>query len=292
MGWRTLVITGCCKLDLRLGNLNIRRQDQLQQVHIGELSQLIIESTAVSLTSALLSELMKQKVKVLFCDEQHNPQSELVPYYGSYDCSARIRAQITWTEEAKQSLWTRLVFEKIKWQRALLQHRGLEEEGLLGHYLDELQPNDLSNREGHAAKVYFNALFGQSFSRDDEGNVLNRALDYGYSLLLSILNREIIANGYLTQLGVFHRNQFNPFNLSCDLMEPLRPLVDAIVVEEAFTDFGRDEKRSLLSLFQKKLKVSGRSYYLDEACRIYVKAVLDALDAQKIQELKFVEYEF
>ncbi len=39
---------------------------------------LIIESTAISLTTMLLSELTKHKIKVVFCDEKHNPQSELI----------------------------------------------------------------------------------------------------------------------------------------------------------------------------------------------------------------------
>ena len=58
---------------------------------------------------------------------------------------------------------------------------------------------------------------------------INAALNYGYSIVLSVFNREITANGYLTQLGLFHDNMFNQYNLSCDLMEPFRPFVDIAV---------------------------------------------------------------
>ena len=87
---------------------------------------------------------------------------------------------------------------------------------------------DASNREGHAAKVYFNALFGMDFTRSADISI-NAALNYGYSLLLSAFNREISANGYLTQLGIYHNNMFNHFNLACDFMEPYRVIVDWFV---------------------------------------------------------------
>ena len=113
-------------------------------------------------------------------------------------------------------MWTQIVAEKIKNQAKVLEIYKLPQSSMLMGYIDELELNDKSNREGHAAKVYFNALFGKSFSRNDECPI-NAALNYGYSIVLSVFNREITANGYLTQLGLFHDNMFNQYNLSCDL---------------------------------------------------------------------------
>ena len=50
--------------------------------------------------------------------------------------------------------------------------------------------NIMTNREAHAAKVYFNSLFGKEFSRDDV-NSINAALNYGYGILLSNFNKEL-----------------------------------------------------------------------------------------------------
>ena len=83
-----------------------------------------------------------------------------------------------------------------------LQHWKCEEADLLYQYINEIEFGDVTNREGHAAKVYFNALFGMDFTRSAE-NVTNAALNYGYSLLLSTFNRCVVANGYITQLGAF-----------------------------------------------------------------------------------------
>ena len=61
---------------------------------------------------------------------------------------------------------------------------GLSEADKLFVYLEEMEFNDVSNREGHAAKVYFNAMFGKGFSRTDE-NPVNAALNYGYNIILA-----------------------------------------------------------------------------------------------------------
>ena len=72
MSWRTVVISSNAKLDYQMGYLVVRRDD-IKKVYIDEISILIIENTAVSLTAALLSALTKKKVKVIFCDEKRNP---------------------------------------------------------------------------------------------------------------------------------------------------------------------------------------------------------------------------
>ena len=290
-GWRTIVITERCKLDLRYNNMNIRKNESLKQVNISEIGVLIIESTSVSITSALLSELMKNKIKVIFCDETHNPESELIPYYGGYDSSERIKSQIFWDDEIKESLWTLIVSEKIRKQMEILKYFNLKEYKLLENYMFQVEHFDVTNREGHAAKVYFNSLFGVNFNRDDKENVINMALDYGYSILLSLFNREVVSNGYITNIGLFHRNKFNPFNLSCDLMEPFRPLVDKLVVEIGIDNFGTDEKRNLQQLLSTQLYIKNKEYYLQDVIKIYTKSLLDGLDERDLTNLWFYENE-
>lgn len=158
MSWRTVVITKTSKLDYSMGYLVVRDVESTAKIHISEISVLIVESTAVSVTAALLNEMI-----------------------------------------------------------------------------------DKTNREGHAAKVYFNALFGKSFSRNDDCPI-NAALNYRYSIILSLFNREIVASGYVTQLGLFHNNMFNQYNLSCDLMEPFRPFVDTVVKDMNPQKFEKQEK--------------------------------------------------
>lgn len=91
MGWRTVAVTKQAKLDYSMGYMVVRDAENTVKIHIDEISLLIIENTATSVTTALLSKLTASKVKVIFCDEKRNPSSELVSYYGSYDCSKAIK---------------------------------------------------------------------------------------------------------------------------------------------------------------------------------------------------------
>ena len=285
MSWRVVAITKRCKLDLRLNYLVVRGDETLR-IHLSEISTLIIETTTVSITTALLCELTKRKIKVIFCDEKHNPSSELVPYYGSHDTSDKVRVQVKWTEAIKAEIWTEIIKEKIKNQAILLERLEKSEAKLLRKYIYEVKLNDETNREGHAAKVYFNALFGMAFGRNEE-NYINSSLNYGYSIILSAVNREIVSFGYITQLGLFHDNMFNQFNLSCDLMEPFRPIVDEIVYNMQPKKFDIDEKIILMDALNKEVIIDNKKQYVNNAIKIYCKSVLDALDSNDISKMRF-----
>lgn len=284
MSWRIVVIRERAKLDLQLGYMVVRRET-VQKIHLSEISIVMIENTAVSLTAALLAELVKQKIKVVFCDAKRNPAAELLPYYGAFDTSAKIRQQIGWTEENKGNVWTAIVRNKICNQAGMLAVCQKKEFELLLGYIDELKFADESNREGHAAKVYFNALFGKGFSRADT-NSINAALNYGYAMLLSMCNREIVSNGYITQLGIHHCNVFDDFNFGSDLMEIFRPFIDAKVYEMWQCDkleiFETAEKTEILSTLNREVKVSGKNYTLNYAVKLYCKGIFAALNDEDV----------
>lgn len=289
-GWRIIVVTGKGKLDLRYNSISIRRDNRTDFIHIGEVNTLILETTTISITAALMCELIKQKVKVIFCDEKSNPHFELLPFYGSHDCSAKIKEQIAWTDFLKESLWTVIVTEKIENQMKLLKKLNKEEYRILEEYLSQIEHNDNTNREGHSAKIYFSALFGNNFSRNKE-NSLNAFLNYGYQLLLSAFNKEIVANGYLTQIGLFHKNMFNYYNLSSDLMEPFRVIVDELAYKENPQKFEKDEKRKLQNILNLKFRINNVNHYLSDIIKIYTKSIFDALSANDLSLVRFFEDE-
>ncbi len=289
MSWRTVVVASSAKLDYQMGFMVIRKQDVVK-VHISEIAVVLIETTAVSITAALLSELTKKKVKVIFCDEKRNPSSELVSYYGCHDTSMKIRKQMEWTAELKAAVWTEIVSEKIRKQAEHLTDCEREEAELLYQYISEIHFGDETNREGHAAKVYFNALFGMDFSRSAE-NSINAALNYGYGIILSAFNREIVANGYITQIGLFHDNMFNQFNLGSDLMEPFRPLVDRVVKEIRPVKFEHEEKMQMLQILQQEVIIAGRKEYVNNAIKIYCRSIFDALNDNDTSLIKFYRNE-
>ena len=285
MSWRTIVISKRAKLDLQLGYMVVR-SEEVTKIVLSEISTILIESTAVSLTTGLLAELSKRKIKVIFCDEKRNPSSELVSYYGSHDTSNKVRKQIAWKQNTKEAVWTEIVTEKIRKQKEILEILGKEESEILSSYIKEITWNDGTNREGHAAKVYFNALFGLDFTRTED-NYINAGLNYGYSIILSAFTREIVANGYITQLGLFHDNMFNQFNLASDLMEPFRPLVDRLVSHMTLVEFEHTQKMELVNLMNQEVIINERCELISNAIKIYCKSVFDALEDADVSLIRF-----
>ncbi|MDO4556683.1 MAG: type II CRISPR-associated endonuclease Cas1 [Lachnospiraceae bacterium] len=285
MSWRIVVISKRAKLEQKLNYMVVRGDDTVR-IHLSEIAVLVIESTAVSLTTALLCELVKRKVKVIFCDEKRNPSSELVPSYGSHDTSGKIRMQIEWSDNIKGMVWTEIVAEKIRKQQGLLKKLHRDEAEMLGQYVTEIEYADRTNREGHAAKVYFNAIFGMEFTRSAD-DPINAALNYGYGIILSAFTREIVANGYITQIGLFHDNQFNPFKFASDLMEPFRTLIDAEVYDMKPEKLEREEKLRLVNCLNKNVVIAGKTQYVMNAVKIYCKSVFGALNEKDISLIKF-----
>lgn len=289
MGWRTVLISGRAKLDLKLNNMVIRK-DETIKIHIPDIAILIIESTTVSITTALIERLVEEKIKIIFSGKDHNPIGEIVNYYNKHNSVAIIRKQISWTESIKKKVWKEIIKEKIKNQSILVSYESIENSNLLLNYLLEIKEGDISNREGHAAKVHFNTLFGKSFTRAED-NAINAMLNYGYTILLSTFTREITASGYLTQIGIFHDNQFNYYNLASDLMEPLRPMIDRIVYLHYPEYFGKKEKMEILTIFEKEVLIGSTKYTLLNAISEYCKSIFKALEEGDVEFIEFIDYE-
>lgn len=275
MGFRTVSINSRCKLEMKLNYL-VCKGEETQRIFLDEISTLIIHSTAVVVTTALLSELVKRNIKVVFCNEKHNPVAELMPYHGSYNNALKLKQQLGWSKNIKQMVWTEIVAKKIINQAKHLRFlKKFEEADKMIDYAEQVELNDESNREGHAAKLYFATLFSKDWNRDC-GDFYSKALNYGYTVLLSTFNREIVKMGYLTQLGIWHENQFNDFNLSCDLIEPFRPIVDRIVYSLEKDD--ENFKSNILKMTEQQVYISGKLMYLENAIEMYIRSVFSALN--------------
>lgn len=290
MGWRTIIAREKSKIDFRMNYLCVRQGDRYNEIFIKEIDSIILESTAISVTAFALNELIKEKVNIVFCNEKRNPSAQLLPLQGSHDSSQSIRNQINWSDLRKQEIWTKLVEQKIKNQAIVLKTIGLTGYKEIEKHLAQLTINDETNREGHAAKEYFKALFGNFYSRKQESTI-NAALNYGYSILLSCINREIASKGYLTQLGIGHCNVDNPFNLGSDLIEPLRYIVDWCVINNNFEKFEKEEKMVLCGLLDETVLINNTKQSLKNAINIYVHSVINALESPKKALPSFIDYE-
>ena len=242
-----------------------------------------------SVAAYLLKELAEKKINIIFCDEKHNPFGEVVPYYSKHNTSKMIKEQIKWKVSDKDKIWAEIVKNKIMNQALLLKKTKSPKYKLILSYIDEVVDGDKTNREGHAAKVYFNALYGNSFVRNSDDQI-NAALNYGYAILQSAINKEIINNGYLTQLGIHHKNEFNEFNLTCDLMESFRIVIDNFVYYNQERKLDTEYKLDIVNILNGTFKYQGKNYTLKDIIKMYVKNTLDSVNNSENYK-EFVYYE-
>lgn len=283
MSWRTVVVKNRCKLSYKNDYMVIFSDGKEKVLHISEIGTLIIENTATVITTYLLCELARFKVKVIFCDHKRNPFGEIVPYYGAYNTSKQLKKQSQWQQDQKDAVWQKIVFQKISQQANVikLELKDHVPSGILTEFAKTIKPGDKTNREAHAAKLYFKTLFGLKFSRDSDSDI-NAALNYGYAVLLSAFNREINSCGYSTTMGVNHSNEYNPFNLTCDLMEPFRPLIDREVYglrSFAFDDF---VKSRLIDVLNHKVVIFSKEQFVSNAIEIYVREFFKSMEDKKV----------
>ena len=277
MGWRTVVVNTHSKLSYKNNHLIFKDASRTELIHLSEVDILLLETTDIVLSTMLIKRLVDENILVIFCDDKRLPTAYLMPYYGRHDSSLQLSRQIAWNEDVKAEIWTTIIAQKILNQAFYLGSCGFLEKSQsvidLYHGLDLFDP---SNREGHAARIYFNTLFGNDFSREQDSDV-NAALDYGYTLILSMFAREIVLSGCMTQFGLKHANQFNQFNLASDIMEPFRPIIDRIVYENRSSSFVKI-KRELFTIFSDTFYYNDKEMYLTNIVSDYTKKVIQSLN--------------
>jgi len=289
MAFRTVKISSRAKLELELNYLVIRNENVIK-VCIEEISLLILENQQIVITNALLAKLVENKVRIIFCDSNHNPIGELEPYSLSYNSSSKIKTQFNWEEERKMICWTLIVKQKIFNQVKLLSKLNKKETAnKLIEYYKEIEINDSTNREGLSAKLYFCALYGNNFERRSDLFVVNKYLNYGYSILLSAINREISSFGYLNGVGIHHIGETNPFNLGCDFIEPFRPFIDEVSLSKEINE--DNYKKQMIEVLEKEISCNNNKTILVNAIHFYVQSIFTFLKGgdSNICEVTFLD---
>jgi len=281
MGFRVLTVNVHSKLSYKNNHLIFRGEEQVEMIHLSEIDVVIVETTDVVVTSMLIAKMIEEKILLIFCDANRLPIAHVDAFYGRHDSSLQLQKQIGWQEREKLTIWTEIIRQKIKNQSSFLgKIKFKQEKESVATYAAELSLSDPSNREGTAARLYFNTLFGAAFTRDQHNNV-NAGLDYGYTLLMALFARQIVINGCMTQLGLKHANQFNSFNFASDLMEPFRIVVDEIIYEYRDHEF-IVMKRMLFKMFEATYGYQGQEMFLTNIVNDYVKKTISMLHGETV----------
>ena len=281
MGFRAICIESRCKCSYSGGYLVATMSDSTKRIHLSEISSVTFCTVEASVTAFLLAELVKAKIPVVFSDEKYLPIAECLPMHGAHNSSARIADQLDWSLPSKKRLWQKVVRDKIGLQARVLEINGHDQAATtLRNYAMSVKSGDTDNREAVAAALYFSSLFGSPFNRELDCP-LNASLDYGYSVILSKVARDIASMGYLTEIGIHHRGTLNPWNLACDFMEPFRPYIDVVIVRTKQDRFDSETRRQLINIFSDSVRYEDGVYKFGSVISKYVKGCIDVLERRK-----------
>ncbi len=279
MGWRTVYIASKAKLSYKSNHLLIQTNLETKQMSLNQIDCVLIGTTQAVITGYLISKLVENDIRLIFCSENHNPCAELTGYYNNINRNKNIDNQISWQISAKQQLWMNIVSNKMRNQIDILALHKKETDDLEKE-LNNIVENDQSNREAVIARKYFERLFGEGYTRGSENNI-TAMLNYGYTILLSAVNQEIVSQGYITQLGIHHHSLLNDFNLSSDLMEPFRQFIDLKVIEKKDFEFNEYIKFELIDVLNKEIEYAGKTFHLRTAITKHVHDSLAFLNGER-----------
>lgn len=247
---QTLTFQNPASLLLRDKQLIIQLKDIDYEITrpIEDIGVIIIENPMVKTTVPLLNALADNNVAVIFCDDHAMPKSMLVTLDGNATLQETYRYQKEVTLPIKKQIWKQIVEIKIKNQSALLNK--LNKDGdILKPYYTNVKSGDSDNREGIAARAYWNILLGDDFRRERNGTPPNNLLNYGYAILRAATARSLVGSGLYPAFGIFHHNRYNAFPLADDIMKPYRPFIDEVVYrlyyDGACSDLNKNAKMAL-----------------------------------------------
>ncbi|MBI1221825.1 MAG: type II CRISPR-associated endonuclease Cas1 [Bacteroidetes bacterium] len=261
---RTLFFENPAYLSTHLEQLVIDFPDKEKEkktVPIEDIGVVILDHPQITLSQQLMAKLLQNNAAIVACDPKHMPLGLWLNLDGHTLQSARHKEQIESSVPLRKQLWQQTIKTKIENQAAVLRKQGIAEENMR-YWASEVKSGDTENHEGRAAAYYWKSVFKDpDFIRDRSGLPPNNLLNYGYAIVRACVARALVGSGLFPAFGIHHRNQYNPYCLADDIMEPYRPYVDLKVLE-IVSEHGKPEGLNT-ALKKELLQIPSVDVYLD-----------------------------
>lgn len=259
MGWKTIIIGSDCTASISMNRMKITIGDEYQTFPLCDIDTVIFCHSKMVITIPLISSLIENNINIVVCDQKNDPIGVFQAFNGHSLVFKQLNKQINWKITRKKKLWKKIVELKIKSEIDALNLLGIGGDtcSTLSSYKESVYNDDQTNREAASARLYFVSLFGSAFVRDEDNNI-NYGLNYGYKILASYISKCITSRGLLTQVGIHHIGESNPFNLTYDFIEPLRSIVDMWVFLNVKDEFNTYHKRELVELLGRKVFIKDK----------------------------------
>lgn len=281
---RVLLIEHQAYLSIDLGRLCISRPQQ-DKVFVlpSDIDVLCLHHPAITLTAHTLQTLSEEGAIVLVTNSQHLPIAQVYPLLAPMRQTLRLFQQFELQgSEWRGIIWQKLVQARLLGEAAVLRSLGKNGALFLERLAGKVRPGDAGQCESQGARHYWGLVLPANFRRSKQGatDTINVRLNFGYTVLRSLIARSIACAGLNGCLGVGHSNQQNPFNLADDLIEPYRFLVENRVAKQLPEQpFDTSERKDLMKFISEVIPMPPGDYRLSAAIEITVDSFVQALDA-------------
>lgn len=245
-------------LFFHLNSLIVKKENNKIVLPLSDIDTILISNPYCTISVPLINAIVSNNINLIICNKDFEPNVQLLSISGYYS-NKNFLSQINWTQEFKDKTWEKIIKLKTTNYVNLIYFFGLlnkEDVEKFNFYYKKITPGDKNSMEGHIAKLTFKNLYGSTFNRSDKENEINKFLNYGYTILMTYVSRNLVKKGYDNRIGVFHKSFNNHFALATDLMEPFRFLIDKLVYElliiEKNYDFINFKKKVFL-IFEEKI---------------------------------------
>ena len=290
MGWRIIYIEESENVSSYLDNVKIKRIDDEILIPYKDIHTLIIDNYKTVLTTNFIIKCAENKINLIICGLEHLPTAYVTPISGNSQSSQILKKQIGWADDMKNKLHKLIIKGKIENQIEVLEKNKkscivIEK---LKKFKEEVLDGDITNREGLAAKMYFRVLFGEKFIRFND-DTINASLNYGYTILRTQISKVLISKGLNTSLGIFHRGITNDFNLSDDIIEVFRPIIDDYVLINMKNKiiFTKEDRMNIFKLTTKNMRYKDKVNTFFNVVNMYVSDIIDNIDKNSTEKIEF-----
>jgi CRISPR-associated endonuclease Cas1 subtype II len=280
--WKTIYIESPGKISLQLNHLIIENDVETIDYPLIDIDLIIITNNQTIITLPIVVYCMENHIHILIQSNKHLPVGTITPTVSHHDSRDKLIEQMNWKQNQLDWFWRQIVINKITNQLEVLKKLNLHPNLKFHHKIDLVDEGDTKNIEGQFAKMYFPLMFAKTFKRFQD-DPINHGLNYGYSIIHSLIQRHLTILGFHTQLGLHHKSKTNPYNLAYDLIEPFRPIVDFIIANKFKDQFN---KNMIADLFNYQIKVEGKIYEFKDGIYYYINKLMNYLNSGELTYAK------
>lgn len=289
MAWKGVHLTRPGRLSLVHGQLRVNQEDEEITIPLEDIAWIVADNHRTTLTVSLLAACADWGVAVITTDARHMPCAVTLPFHTHHRTAAIARLQLDAGAPLKKRLWQAIIRAKIVNQGDVLKRTKATATPPLAEMAKRVRSGDPDNIEARAARDYWSALF-DDFTRGNEADLRNKALNYAYAVLRGCVARALTAAGLLPAIGLHHDSMTNPFNLADDLIEPFRPFAD-LTVHDELSDCGpageltREHRQTLAALPLRDVGIGTETLSALHASEAAARSLVRSFETNDIGEL-------